>query len=157
MSRAKEVRICDWIDVNPLEVRKLRGMTVDQRFATVAVAGGRVVGLWSYNVRRERGRVVLIDHGVDVVPAYRRQGLAARMWTAGIDRWGAELVRVTIETRRGAAFVAAMTVRFAGVGPRLAVDAGAWAAQYEAAVRALALRELASVRAGAPAKPKAVP
>lgn len=93
--------------------------SIGDRFQEIAIVGDKVVGSWTYSIEWRRGRTYIDSSHTDVMPRYRRKGVARALWLAGIALWNPTSIQSTIGTDEGKLFLARMMAEVAYRAPGL--------------------------------------
>lgn len=81
---------------------------IEKCLAVVAVANDTIVGVWKFIRRHEK----LYSYLTVVDFHFRKQKIAATMWSLGLTTFKAKEVKVTLVTDRGKTLVSAISGRF---------------------------------------------
>lgn len=143
-----EVRVVPYDEVDPfsfkLPTSKACDFSRSDRFQTVAIDGDRLVGRWSFTPNGVGGPIWSSHTWVS--GSYRRQGLARRLWLAGVEEWAPSYIEASIASWTGAALLASMKVRLAG-HVELRISCNDWRPTFESLLAESALREVVRLRA----------
>lgn len=119
-----------------------------ERFQELAIVDDRVIGSWKYVLERRRGTWRIDSSYTEVMPRYRKKGVARSLWFSGIRRWEPSRISSMIGSDEGRTFLARMQAELAYYRPELMLwvkrrpeDQDTWDSHCEWAARKV-LRKL---------------
>lgn len=126
------IEIVDYATRDPFSfiAPKVADFSWSNRFQMVALDNhgdptrkAQLIGRWEFHADRSRGHTVIQSTHTWVSGRVRRQGIARKLWRAGVERWKPIRVSVSIGSWRGLEFLARMRAELAGA-TTLDVDYG---------------------------------
>lgn len=140
------ISIKHWDETEPYAYRVPKDFDRFDRFQVIAVEDDHaIVGRWRYFPQLSSRSIRLDSSHTWVSGRVRRQGIALRMWMAGVDRWDPDRITASIATWNGAALLARVAVELAG-RVEIRIDANDWLPTYHMLLAETAMRALERLR-----------
>lgn len=77
----------------------------ESEYAVVAYENGKIIGFFKYYLTRSKR---MNAYGTYVMPAYRKLGVAKRLWNIAIKKISPKKIRVYLTSKSGTKFLASM-------------------------------------------------